>query len=640
MDTIHSGEDLLNALTDLHLSRERYALAQRAASIGSWDWVIATNELHWSDAIEPMFGYGPGEFDGTFAAFFDRVHPDDLGMILNAVNACIANNAEYRVEHRIIWPDGTVRWVLEQGDVQRDAAGNALRMLGVVQDITSRKTTEQALRDSEERYRLLVEMLPETVLVHRSGILQYVNAAGLRLFEIESPEDVIGKHVGEFIHADDREMVANRIAQLDQGTSVPLVEQTLVRSDGSSIQAEVISAPFNFEGQPAALVIVRDITDRKQAEAALRASEERYRVMLEAIPDLILRMSGDGDYLDVIESDSVPLVRPFPSLVGYNVRDVLQPHEAEAALERYREVLAADTPITREYMLTIDGEERYFDDRLVSYGNNEILSVVRDITARKRAEQHMLDLIIERERVQLLTNFITNASHEFRTPLSIIGLKAYLLYTEPNMERRDTYLSDIRAQIESLSHLIDDLLIMARLDSRTTLELRPLDFYMLVQWMCTSLAESAEEANLTLTCTIARDLPPLVGHMDYLQKAFENILHNALRYTPPGGEVHVAVEHNDSAILTTVRDTGVGMTADQLARVFERFYRGDEAHSTRGFGLGLPLARAIIERHGGTIVLESTPGEGTTVHITLPLRRALPSTHPPSPPSTTTPRPE
>lgn len=622
MTTTHTGDDLLNALADLHLSRERYVLAQRAASIGSWDWVIATNELHWSDAIEPMFGYGPGEFDGTFAAFFERVHPDDRDMMLNAVNACIADGAEYRVEHRIIWPDGAVRWVLEQGDVQRDAQGRAIRMLGVVQDITSRKATEQALRDSEERYRLLVEMLPETVLVHRSGTIQYINAAGLRLLRIESPDDVIGRHVCAFIHAADHAMVANRIAQLDQGTSVPLVEQTLVRPDGSIIQAEVISAPVNFEGQPAALVIVRDITDRKQAEAALRASEERYRVMLEAIPDLILRMSGDGDYLDIIESDTVPLVRPFPSLIGYNVRDVLQPHEAEAALERYREVLAAGTPITREYMLTIDGEERYFDDRLVAYGDNEVLSVVRDITDRKCAEQHMLDLAIERERVQVLTSFITSASHEFRTPLSIIGLKAYLLRTEPSIDRRDLYLCEIRAQIESLSQLIDDLLIMTRLDSQAALETKSLDFPMLIQWMCTSLAESADEVNVTLTCDVTPGVPLLTGHMDYLQQAFENILHNAIRYTLPNGSVHVTIEHNDSAIVTTVRDTGVGMTAGQLARVFERFYRGDDAHSTRGFGLGLPLARMIIERHGGTIALESTPGEGTTVRVTLPLQTA------------------
>jgi len=133
--------------TALKTSEERYALAQKAANIGSWDWNIVTGKLLWSERIEPMFGFAKGQFAGTYEAFLQSVHPDDRDSVIGSVNACMEGGADYRIEHRIVWPDGTVRWVLETGDVMRDAEGKAVRMLGVVQDITERKQAEQEIRE-------------------------------------------------------------------------------------------------------------------------------------------------------------------------------------------------------------------------------------------------------------------------------------------------------------------------------------------------------------------------------------------------------------------------------------------------------------------------------------------------------------
>ena len=134
----------------LKTSEERYALAQKAADIGSWDWNIVTGKLLWSERIEPMFGFAKGQFEGTYEAFLQSVHPDDRDFVVSSVNACVEGGADYRIEHRIVWPDGTVRWVSETGDVMRDAGGKAVRMLGVVQDITARKQVEQEIRELNE----------------------------------------------------------------------------------------------------------------------------------------------------------------------------------------------------------------------------------------------------------------------------------------------------------------------------------------------------------------------------------------------------------------------------------------------------------------------------------------------------------
>lgn len=151
--------------TALRTSEERYALAQKAANIGSWDWNIVTGKLLWSERIEPMFGFAKGRFGGTYEAFLQSVHPDDRQFLVGSVNARVEGNADYRVEHRIVWPDGTVRWVSETGDVMRDAAGKAVRMLGVVQDITDRKQAEQEIRK-------LNEELEQRVVVRTTEVTQ------------------------------------------------------------------------------------------------------------------------------------------------------------------------------------------------------------------------------------------------------------------------------------------------------------------------------------------------------------------------------------------------------------------------------------------------------------------------------------
>ncbi len=154
-----------NALT---ASEERYALAQKAADIGSWDWNIVTSKLLWSERIEPMFGFAKGQFKGTYEAFLASVHPEDRQFVIDSVNACVEGGADYRIEHRIVWPNGAVRWVSETGDVIRGAGGKAIRMLGVVQDITDRKQAEREIRKlNEELERRVLARTTELTQTNR-----------------------------------------------------------------------------------------------------------------------------------------------------------------------------------------------------------------------------------------------------------------------------------------------------------------------------------------------------------------------------------------------------------------------------------------------------------------------------------------
>lgn len=179
-------------------SERRYALAQRAAHIGSWDWDIATDRIVWSEQIEALFGLAPGQFAGQLAAFLERVHPEDRPGLTAAVKAAVEGSAPYAIEHRIVRPDGGVRWMAEQAEVERDASGRAVRLVGIVQDITRRKEAEQSLRESEQRIRTLIASLPGTAVFVVDRDLRYqladgeaLQAAGFR------PWDLVGKTVSE-----------------------------------------------------------------------------------------------------------------------------------------------------------------------------------------------------------------------------------------------------------------------------------------------------------------------------------------------------------------------------------------------------------------------------------------------------------
>jgi PAS domain S-box-containing protein len=180
----------------LGASEERYALAQRAAGIGSWDWDILTGGLRWSETIEPMFGFAPGQFGRTYEAFLECVHPEDRQFVIDSVNACVEKGADYDIQHRVVWPDGSVRWMSETGDIIRDEGGRVVRMLGVVHDITERVRRQREIEEANRRLQEALDYqgavlgsLEEAVLsLDTAGRIIYANPAACRTFGYSAEE--------------------------------------------------------------------------------------------------------------------------------------------------------------------------------------------------------------------------------------------------------------------------------------------------------------------------------------------------------------------------------------------------------------------------------------------------------------------
>jgi two-component system phosphate regulon sensor histidine kinase PhoR len=272
--------------------------------------------------------------------------------------------------------------------------------------------------------------------------------------------------------------------------------------------------------------------------------------------------------------------------------------------------LAMDEPRTATVAFGRDGRVLEASAQAFSGGGERLgLMVLRDVTELRRLER------VRRE-------FVANVSHELRTPLASIRAVVETLENgaadDPVVARE--FFSRIIGEVDHLVGLVDELLDLARLESgRTVLTVEVCDPVDMLKRVAERLRPQVERAGLVIRVEAATDLPQVWVDRSRIEQVLINLIHNAVKFTPEGGEIVVDTGVTEGMLQVSVRDTGVGISAEELPRVFERFYKTDAARRSAGSGLGLAIARHIVQGHGGTIWAESTPGRGATFSFTLPL---------------------
>ncbi len=257
------------------------------------------------------------------------------------------------------------------------------------------------------------------------------------------------------------------------------------------------------------------------------------------------------------------------------------------------------------------------------------------ITPLKEVEpQGCLIILQDLTRVRRLEtirrDFISNISHELRTPLA--SLKA-LTETLRDSVRDDPpaaqrFLDHVEAEVDVLTQMVQELLELSRIESgQVPMRFTPTPARDVVMPPVERLRPQAARAGVALTVDVPADLPPLLADAERVQQVITNLLHNAIKFTPSGGEVSITARASHDEIVISVRDTGIGIPAEDLHRIFERFYKADRARSGGGTGLGLAIAKHIVQAHGGHIWAESVEGRGSTFSFTLPASRASKGTH-------------
>jgi PAS domain S-box-containing protein len=261
-------------ITKLKQSQERLYLSQSFANIGTWDWNIKTGDVYWSSRTSQLFGYKKDVPKTTFENFLTIVHPDDLEMVADAVNNCVKNASVYNIEHRVVWPDGSIHWMQERGNVVRSKSGNPLHMLGVAQDITPQILAEHALKESEEKYRLLFERSEDPMWMIIENRFALANQAAVNILQYSSIEELINIHPSEISpkHQPNGKLsydAANEMMAIAVRDHYHRFDWIHKKKNGEELSVEISLTHVPFEGKSALFCVWRDITERKLAVNAL-----------------------------------------------------------------------------------------------------------------------------------------------------------------------------------------------------------------------------------------------------------------------------------------------------------------------------------------------------------------------------------
>jgi signal transduction histidine kinase len=241
----------------------------------------------------------------------------------------------------------------------------------------------------------------------------------------------------------------------------------------------------------------------------------------------------------------------------------------------------------------------------------------RELTQKQQAAQRALQE--EKDRARLLTQFIRDASHEFRTPLSIIHTSSELLRRMVTESKHQDYIERIQEQSNRILSLVDGLITLAKLDNISVLNLLPVNLNVLISNTVENKRNVLTDKGIHIQAELGNEPVIIMADAPELTAALAELIDNAYRASHPDSTIYLSVHTDHTTAVITLRDEGIGMSGEQISHIFERFYRVDEAHTTPGFGLGLPIAARIIDLHHGDISITSEPTAGTTVIVTLPI---------------------
>ncbi|HWP60219.1 MAG TPA: PAS domain S-box protein [Candidatus Acidoferrales bacterium] len=505
----------------------------------------------------------------------------------------------------------------------------------LTQSDLARQRVEEALRESEDIYRAVVDNVADGILISVGTTRKFANKGFLRIHGVKDLADVIEQPCDQFVVPEEKSMLRERTLARQRGENVPSIyEYRIRRADGEIRTLQAAAVRITYRGQPATLAAIRDITERGRAEEALRASEERFRAVVETANQAIISADSDGNITQ--------FNRAAERIFGYAAEGVmgkpltiLMPERFRAAheqgLNRFRStgesrVIGGTTEVIGRRQ---DGTEFPLELSLTAWKIGPryyFTGILVDIAERKRREEEirMLNERLNRRAIELeavnreLEAFSYSASHDLRAPLrSINGFSQALLEdcADKLDEQGKRYLQRICAATERMGQIIDDMLMMARV-TRSELRVEIVDMSALARRIAEELQRSAPQRQVEWVIASG-----LEAHADpgLLRAALENLLGNAWKFTSKKekAKIEFGVTENPDSRVFFVRDNGAGFDmayADKLFGVFQRLHSAGEFEGT---GIGLATVQRIVHRHGGRIWAEGVVGQGASFYFTL-----------------------
>jgi PAS domain S-box-containing protein len=634
----------LIAVRNLRESERRLEAAQRLAHVGWWERDYATGHASLSDEACRIFGVQPLDLPHWHGRWLSLIHPEDRQKAADASERALRGEARYDVEYRVVRPDGTVRVVHSQGDVTRDEAGRAVRQFGVMQDITELRQAEQELRASETRFRTFVDHARDAFFL-LDGQLYVVDVNRQACESLGwSREELIGMHPGDFDVSLDAPSIA-RLAERAGAGEIVTFETRHRRRDGLVFPVEIRTGTFQQGGKLLYLALARDITERKRAEAELRARQEmldlaqtaaravafdwyigaresanRWSPELEAMYGLEPG-TFDGTYdgwKKLVHPDDWPAVKIA----------IKRAHESGDVAAEYR-VIHKDGTV---HWLRARGR-MFFD---AEGGPERMVGFMFDVTDWRHAEEALREKdrelqIVRTElahmsRLTTLGELTTSIAHEVSQPLGAMMTSAaagarWLAAEPPDIAEARSTLDNIAADGKRAREVITRIRALAK---RQVPRTEALDINQKILQVLALTEHELRSHDIVLRTQLDSTLPRVAGDRVQLQQVLLNLIVNAVEAMsgvhdrPRELTIVSAADGPNAAVVVEVRDSGPGMPPEVLERVFEPFYTS----KAEGIGIGLSISRSIVEAHGGRLWAGANEPHGAVFRFSLP---ALPT---------------
>ena len=507
----------------------------------------------------------------------------------------------------------------EHCEFSEDDATFVKNVANVLAAAIDRTEKEERLRERErhlERYKTMIEVINDGVyVVDEDSTFQMVNETYTEMLGY-APDDLVGSNAASLVEQDIIDEVNNLFKATDEGqVEKPSMEANLRTASGERLPVEASFAPLpeSDDSDWERVGVVRDISDRKERERALRESERRYRTLVENFPNGAVGLFDEeleyiavgGQLLDATGVDP-------EDRIGSSVYDIY-PDEIVEEVEPY-------------FHATLDGEANafeaeYHDRHLYAHtlpvrnADNDVFAgmlVVQDVTERREYQRQL------EESNERLEQFAYAASHDLQEPLRMVSSYLQLIesrYGDAFDEEGEEFLEFAVDGADRMRSMIDGLLQYSRVETQGD-PFEPVELEIILEDVRENLQMKIAEQDAEIT---AESLPRIYGDEGQLHQVFQNLLANAIEYSGDDlPQIHVSAERNGMEWVVSVADEGIGIDQKDQERIFEVFQRlhGPGDHS--GTGIGLALCERIVERHGGDIWVESEPGEGTTFSFTLP----------------------
>ncbi|WP_226666067.1 PAS domain S-box protein [Metabacillus litoralis] len=568
-----------------------------------------------SNSIE-LIGYNNDEIIGKYMKEF--IHIEDLFLIESYFHnehhlyPCsfrfLCNNGKY------IWFEASVDFI--RSTLKKQGKEVILKMKAINTHVASNhnsiatKEQDVIFGTNDIDGNTLIEDLPSPLILSRHGKVCYVNKAFQELLGATSKKQFIGNYIFDFIESSFHDIVKNRIERLHNGEQVGIIEQLWNRLDGSTVNVEVIACLTKHDGKDAELIVLTDISSKRNFQKILQKSRERYQRLIDNSIDMIAVIHKDS-WVFVNEA-GIKLFEAadYQEMLGRNIYRDLHPNDHQTMEVALSCILERKSEVHISNQSWLVGSQKTIFTEMVCipttyFGEQAVQVILRDISDRKKTEE----LMLRSEKLSIAGQLAAGIAHEIRNPLTAI--KGFLQIMKPDMDHHNQYYQIIFSELNRIELILSELLMLAKPQEtyfkRTNIVTLLQEVAMLLETQANMNSVFIDQQHTELLLSVHSD-------ENQLKQVFINLFKNAIDAMSNGGKLSVHTKKERNKAIIAVTDEGEGIPSDLINRIGEPFLTTKE----KGNGLGLMITYKIIEDHKGNILVDSELGKGTTFIVELP----------------------